>query len=172
MSNLYLVGFMGAGKSSVGRMLARRLNRPFIDLDRHIEETAATPIGRIFETEGEAAFRMREREALGRVCEMDDVVVATGGGAICDADNREIMHRAGGCTLFLDVPWSALAARLAQDHDGRPMFTTEDDARRLYEARRPHYETASFTVELRGDEDGEQVVSLVLETLAGTACAT
>lgn len=172
MSNIYLVGFMGAGKSSVGRLLARSLHRTFIDLDLHIEESAGMPISRIFEEAGEEAFRQREREALEWAFGVDHSVVATGGGAACDATNRGIMRANGGCSVFLDVPWNVLAARLAKDHEHRPMFTAAVEARRLYERRRPHYEQAGWTVALTGVESAEQAASLVLEALAGAPCAT
>ena len=172
MSNLYLVGFMGAGKSSTSRLLARSLNRPFVDLDVHIEETVGMAIPEIFEVQGEEAFRRYELEALTWTTRVGDLVVATGGGAACDAVNRDIMHSAGGRSVFLDVPWAVLAARLGQDHGDRPMFTTEDDAKRLYQVRRRHYVKASWTVALTGRETPEQVVSLVLEILAGVSCAS
>lgn len=172
MSNLYLVGFMGAGKSLVGRLLAERLDRSFVDLDVHIEETVGMAIPEIFEAQGEDAFRRYEREALAWTTRVSDAVVATGGGAACDAVNLNIMHASGGRSVFLDVPWSVLAARLGQDLGDRPMITTEKEAKRLFEARRPHYQEASWTVALTGRETPEQVVSLVLEVLAGVSCAT
>ena len=172
MSNIYLVGFMGAGKSSVGRLLARSLDRPFIDLDRHIEDTVGMPIRRIFAEQGEGAFRRYEREALIRTTDAEDAVVAAGGGAACDATNLEIMRSCGGRVVFLDVPWTVLAARLGHDHSERPVFTTQDAARRLYEARRPCYEEAGWAVALTGGETPAQVVSRLLEMLSETPCAT
>src|SRR5699024_449061 len=93
--NLVLVGPMGAGKSSIGRRLARRLGMEFVDLDREIARRTGASVSMIFECEGEAGFRARERAALAETLEGAGLVVATGGGAVLDPDNRGLMRQRG-----------------------------------------------------------------------------
>lgn len=93
--NIILTGFMGTGKSVVGKRLARQLKRRFIDTDTLIEQEAGISIAQIFETEGEPAFRKRERQAITRSCQEDDIVIATGGGAIMDAENVRMLKESG-----------------------------------------------------------------------------
>ncbi len=172
MGNLYLVGFMGAGKSSVGRALARRLAWRFVDLDDRLEERFGMSIPEVFERLGEERFRAAEREALQWSTTLAGAVIATGGGAFCSAANRAIIHGPGGRSVFLDLPWQAVLERLADDHGQRPKFTGEEAARRLYEGRRPHYLKATWTVELDGSEGPEAAAELILGLLAGAPCDT
>jgi shikimate kinase len=172
MSNLYLVGFMGAGKSAVGANVAGRLGRRFVDLDEQLEEQFGMSIAAVFAGPGEAEFRRAERQALERLSRLDGWVVAVGGGAFCDPANRAIMHSTGGRSVFLDVPWPVLAGRLAADHDGRPRYRSEEDAARLYRERRPHYTTATWIVPVDGSETVDEVVERVVDVVSGAACAT
>ena len=171
MRNLYLVGFMAAGKTSAGTALARRLDRRFVDLDEVLAARFGVTIAEVFASLGEPAFRTAEREAVRETGRLDRAVVAVGGGAFCDPANREIMHEHG-CSVFLDVAWAALAERLAADHDGRPRFRGLADAERLYRQRRPHYLAATWTVALEGPETPADVAGLVAEAVSGAACAT
>jgi len=172
MSNLYLVGFMGAGKTVVGGIVATRLEWPFIDLDDVLEELFGMTIPEVFAGPGEAAFRQAEREALERVGRLGERVVAVGGGAFCDPSNRAIMHSDGGRSLFLDVPWPILANRLEADHGGRPRYRGATDAERLFRARRPHYVSATWIVTLDGSETPDEVADRVVEVVSGAVCAT
>jgi shikimate kinase len=172
MSNLYLVGFMGAGKSAVGRALAERLGRPFLDLDELIEQRVGMPIGELVACRGEPAFRQAEREALEGVGRLGGAVVAAGGGAFAQPGNREVMHADGGRSVFLDVPWPVLAERLRTDHGGRPLWSDESEARRLYAARRPHYLGATWTLALDGSETPSEVAERVASLVSGAAGAT
>jgi shikimate kinase len=172
MPNLYLIGFMGAGKTTVGGLVATRLGRPFVDLDDELEERFGMTIPQVFAGPGEAAFRRAERDALERVGRLGDRVVAVGGGAFCDPSNRAVMHSDGGRSLFLDVPWPILAARLEADHGGRPRYRGATDAERLYRTRRPHYVDATWTITLDGSESPDEVADLVVEVVSGAVCAT
>ena len=173
MSNLYLVGFMGAGKSAAGRVLAERLGRPFVDLDELVEQSAGQSIVELFAGRGEAGFRQAERAALEGIDRRGGAVVATGGGAFVEPGNRELMHAHGGESVFLDLPWPALAERLGgRDQSGRPLWSSEGEARQLWQARRPHYLRATWTVALDGSESPAEVAERVAALVSGAACAT
>src|SRR5688572_33496107 len=98
--NIFLVGMMGSGKTTLGRALAHRLRKPFADTDRILVERTGVPVATIFEIEGEAGFRRRESGVLAELAKGEDQVVATGGGAVLCADNRAVM-RAGGTVVYL-----------------------------------------------------------------------
>lgn len=143
---VFLVGFMGCGKTTVGRRLAKLLRGRFVDLDAFIERTAGRKIADIFRSEGEAGFRRRERAALLQVCAdmtADPApwkVVALGGGTFTVAANREDIRRTG-CSVWLDAPFELSAVRVAQN-GGRPLWSSLEEARARYEARRTDYAQA------------------------------
>ena len=172
MSNVYLVGFMGTGKTTVGEALAARLGWEFCDLDERLSERFAAPISEIFEQHGESAFRAAETDELTRAAALRNVVVATGGGAFCNAANREIIHRSGGVSVFLDLPWVEIQRRLPGRNLDRPMFGSTAEARELFEKRLPDYRRATLTVSLGGDESGADVADRIVEALEETLCAT
>jgi shikimate kinase len=122
--HLVLVGPMGAGKSAIGRRLAKARGLPFVDLDREIEARAGTDIPTIFTHEGEAGFRRREREALADMLDGAPCVLATGGGAVVDPDNRARMQRQG-FVVYLRIDVTAQLARLAHDRS-RPLIAGSD----------------------------------------------
>lgn len=163
---------MGAGKSSIGAALAERLGLHFVDLDQEISKRFRAPIPDIFADRGEATFRTAESDELARFAELDNVVVATGGGAFCDPGNREIIHESGGVSVFLDLPWATLAERLVRDHSDRPMFNDTGHARRLFEERLPEYRHATVRVPLDGTESPAEAAGRVLEALQEAPCAT
>jgi shikimate kinase len=171
MPRIFLVGFMGAGKSSVGAALAGRLGCDFVDLDTCVSERFAAPINEIFERHGEAIFRAAEAEELARCADSNEVVVATGGGTFCDSDNRELIHAAGGVSVFLDLPWEALAERLSRDHAKRPLYGDAERARRLFMSRLPLYRQASLRISLGGSESPDEVADRVFEMLQEARCA-
>ncbi len=165
---LFLVGPMGAGKSAIGRELARILSRPFFDSDVVIQERTGADIGFIFEREGEAGFRVRERQVIDELTLIPDAVVATGGGAIVDAGNREALVSRG--TVF--YLHTSVEHQLARTQAGktRPLLETDDPAERLaalYTQRHPLYvEIADHTV----STDGRRVRSVALEIAGLVEC--
>jgi shikimate kinase len=151
--NLILIGPMGAGKSAIGRRLAERFGLRFVDLDRDIETEAGRKIPDIFAIEGEAGFRRRERERLAACLQAHEILIATGGGAVLDADNRAAM-RARGFVVYLDIGVEEQLARLARDRQ-RPLLAGQEDRgevlRRLAATRGPLYaEIADLRFEPNG----------------------
>ncbi len=118
---IYLTGYMGSGKSTLGRKLARHAGLQFVDMDHYIEMRNCKTIPQIFAEEGEAEFRKKERKALQELSEFTDVVVATGGGAPCFFDNMELMNRTGK-TIFLNIEPKILADRLLESKTERPLI--------------------------------------------------
>ncbi len=160
--NVYLIGLMGAGKTTVGRALARRLRLPFLDSDHEIESRTGVPVRTIFELEGEAGFRMREANIIAELSQRDGVVLATGGGAVLDAGTRSVL-RASGTVIYLRARPEDLYRRMRHDRD-RPLLQTGDPLARLRELldlRRPLYEaTAHLTL-----DTGEQGVARLVNRI-------
>jgi len=151
-TNLVLVGPMGAGKTSIGRRVAELLQLAFVDADRDIELRTGAAVGTIFECEGEAGFRARERAALAELLAGDGQVIATGGGAVLDASNRQRM-RERGFVVHLDVGVDGQLQRLARDRV-RPLLQREDREqflRDLADQRAPLY---ADVADLRFDTEG------------------
>jgi len=150
--NVILIGFMGAGKTTVGRRLAARLGWPFVDLDAVVEETAGMAIPAIFEREGEAGFRRREAEAITAVTRQAGQVIATGGGAVMRRENLALL-RASGTVVWLRAPLEVLLAR-AKAEGGRPLLAEGDAAvAERYAAREPVYALADLVVDATGEPD-------------------
>lgn len=169
---IYLVGYMGSGKTTLGRRLARLTGLSFIDLDKYIEERHCRTVQQLFAEEGEELFRRYERKALEEVSEYDDVVVSTGGGAPCFFDNMELMNRTG-TTLFLDIPPGLLTARLLRSRTERPLIKGKSpEELRAFIAdslakRRPFYEMASVTV-TRPETPPEEIVRMISRHMSGS----
>ncbi|MEZ5658512.1 MAG: shikimate kinase [Burkholderiaceae bacterium] len=141
---IFLVGMPGSGKSTVGRRLAARLDRPFIDADHEIEARCGVSIATIFDIEGEAGFRERETRVLQALAEQRDVIVATGGGAVLRPVNRRLL-RENGVVLYLDASLGELWNRLRHDRR-RPLLRGDDPRGRLaalLEQRRLLYESVA-----------------------------
>jgi shikimate kinase len=117
---IYLIGFMGCGKSTLGRKAAALMGMDFIDMDKYIEERYFKSIPRIFEEEGETGFREKERYALLEVSQFEDVIVATGGGAPCFFDNMEVMNQTG-ITVYVAPDTETLANRIIKSKTERPL---------------------------------------------------
>ena len=147
-----LVGFMGAGKSSVGAALGRRLGWPFEDLDERIQAREQRSIEQIFRQSGEAVFRRLEHAALRSLVEegAPAKVVALGGGAFAEANNAALLEEAGWSTIFLDAPVDELFRRCQQQQLERPLRGDAMEFHRLYEHRRPCYLKAGLRIETAG----------------------
>lgn len=139
---IYLIGFMGCGKSTIGRELADLLGYAFVDLDEHIEAQGRS-IAEIFETEGEKAFRDLERDALAQLSGMVDTVIATGGGTPCFHDNLEWMQ-ATGMTIYLNTAPDVLFERLKTETEHRPLVATLNDDELSYFIHTKIQERSSF----------------------------
>ena len=118
---IYLIGYMGSGKSTLGRRLSKYLQVQFVDMDTYIEERNYKTIPQIFEEEGEAEFRLKERKALEELSEFTDIVIATGGGAPCFFDNIELMNKSGK-TIYLNIDPDILDDRLINSKTERPLI--------------------------------------------------
>jgi len=129
--SIFLVGLMGAGKSSVGRTLARRLNKPFYDVDQEIERTTGVRIPLIFEIEGETGFRARESKVLAELVRKGNIVLATGGGAVLSEQNRRLLA-GNGIVVYLRAAPRDLWLRTRHDKN-RPLLRTADPHARLEE---------------------------------------
>jgi shikimate kinase len=130
---IVLVGFMGTGKTEVGRRLARRLGRPFVDVDRMVESRAGKSVAEIFADDGEARFRELEREAVREAVQLPDAVVATGGGAMLDAESRRLLLAAG-WVVRLDARPETIIARLGTGGE-RPLLAGLDPGAKLARIR-------------------------------------
>lgn len=148
-TNIYLVGLMGAGKTTVGRQLAKYLGRPFLDSDHEIEVRTGVSIPTIFEIEGEPGFRQREVQVIGELCAERGMVLATGGGVIMNPLNRAALHNSG-WVVYLNVPPRLLHERTRHDRS-RPLLQVDDPLAKLeelYAVRDPFYrETAHLIIE-------------------------
>lgn len=165
---IFLVGFMGAGKSTTGRALALRNGALFWDLDARIQARFHLDVPEIFRLHGEAAFRNTETRELAAAENVPDLVVATGGGTFTFDANRQIIGELG-VSIFLDLPWGEVARRLPGKRSERPLFGSPEQARRLYESRLPHYRLADVHVRPAPGEDPETLAGRILmmvETLA------
>jgi len=155
---VFLVGFMGAGKSTVGRALGERLNWVFEDLDDRIERSERRKIAEIFRNSGESEFRRAEHEALRRVVEElrrgATRIVALGGGAFAQKKNAALIENAGLTTLFLDAPveelWQRCCKQATESGTERPLLRSLEDFRELHATRRKHYLRASQKISTGG----------------------
>ena len=156
---VFLIGFMGCGKSTVGRSVAERLGCRFVDMDRDIEERAGMSVAQMFERHGEAFFREQERAAIARYAAMEDAVVATGGGAPCAGDNMDRLNDAGQ-TVYLKMSPEKLVGRLSQHgREKRPLLRGKNDAevlafiRERLPQREPFYGRAALVIDCEGVSD-------------------
>jgi shikimate kinase len=163
---IFLVGMMGAGKTTVGRSLARRLGLAFVDCDRALVERTGVPIATIFEIEGEAGFRKRESAVLAELAGADNQVVATGGGVVLSKENRALM-RESGTVVYLRARLESLWERTRND-SGRPLLATPNPRAtlaELLEARDPLYNEVAHLVVDTGSQSASTLVTRVVAAL-------
>ncbi len=154
-NNIYLVGLMGAGKTTVGRQLAKRLGRQFYDSDHEIVQRTGVPIPTIFEIEGEEGFRRREMQAIAELTAGAEIVLATGGGVVLNPENRSRLHNTG-WVVYLNVPPALLFERTRHDRN-RPLLRVSDPLAKLEELHRqrdPLYRETAHTI-----VEGSQLVA-------------
>ncbi len=145
--NIFLVGPMGAGKSTVGRQLSKTLKKQFIDCDKEIESRTGASVSLIFDVEGEDGFRKREQQMLHELTAREHIILATGGGAVLNEQNRaRLMSR--GFVVYLNAPLELLIERTARDKT-RPLLQTDDPQKRIAELmalRDPLYRQVADTI--------------------------
>lgn len=173
MKRIFLMGYMGAGKTTAGRELANQLELEFIDLDHYIQARYQKTVNQLFEEYGEAGFRDIERKMLHEVGDFENVIISTGGGTPCFYDNINHMNSVG-TTLYLKASPEALSARLNTCKDKRPLIRDKDETE-LYnfvvenlKKREPFYSQAKIiftTEELINREDVEKYVKQIIEVL-------
>lgn len=151
---------MGAGKSSVGQELCRRLGWRFVDLDSRIEAEAGKSVSEIFQAEGESRFRELETACLKKLIEKlsDPTVVALGGGAFAQPANIALLENVAAQVIFLDAPVDELRRRIGEDVN-RPLFADAERFRQLYDARQQHYRRAACRIQT----DGKSVAEVARE---------
>ena len=160
---------MGAGKSTVGRALARLLSWDFVDLDQKIERTAGVTIPEIFSAYGEPGFRQREYAALSVLATMPRAVISTGGGTFVQEKNRELIQRTG-TAVWLDPSFDLLWARLSKSPKKRPLLGDREATHELWQTRRAAYEQALLRVGMESEQPPEEVAEAVVEELKEQPC--
>ena len=163
--SVVLVGFMGTGKSSVGKILAKHMRRQLVDVDQYIEKKEKRKISDIFEKEGEAEFRRLEKEAIREISEIDGAVITTGGGAVLDPENLEALKKTG-CLVALFASPETIFDRVKNSRH-RPLLKAKDvygEIKRLLEIRKPYYEKADVCCQTDGRTPSE-VAKVILEKL-------
>jgi shikimate kinase len=166
-----LTGFMGSGKTTVGRRLATDLGWAFVDLDERIEARAGASVREIFERGGEGEFRALEREELGRALEPDPVVVATGGGTVAFPANLELARRRG-LVVWLNPTFATLVRRVGgRGKEDRPLFRDEESAFALYRERLAAYAGADLKLDVGAEESAAEVAARLRRRLEERGCS-
>ncbi|HEY5507435.1 MAG TPA: shikimate kinase [Paludibacter sp.] len=166
MNRIFLIGYMGSGKTTVGKLLAERIGYSFVDMDSHIEEQQFKSVSKIFAERGEDEFRLLEQKCLHEVAQFDDVIISTGGGAPCFFGNMEYMN-AHGTTIYLRFTTAELAARLTTQAAKRPLIATKtgDELRQFIAdglaKREPFYTQANYSVEGDINSVVKQIVEII-----------
>jgi shikimate kinase len=167
---VFLTGFMGSGKTTVGRLLSQRLELPFIDLDQEIERRAGMTVKEIFQQGGEPLFRRLEHDALAASVAVErEAVIATGGGTLTVDRNLRLLEGSG-VSVWLDPPFSVITERIGGlGKDDRPLFRDESQALALYRSRLPVYRRADLRLGIDPGEAPEEVAARLALLLEGAA---
>ncbi|MFT4102160.1 MAG: shikimate kinase [Burkholderiaceae bacterium] len=169
---IILVGMMGCGKTTVGRRLAARLGRGFVDADKELEARCGVAVATIFELEGEAGFRLREAQLIDELTRRQGLVIATGGGAVLREDNRRRLHDRG-FVIHLRASLPELWHRLRHDKS-RPLLRTANPRQKIAEliqARDPLYEAVSHASVMTGRQSADRVVADIIAMLPADLAA-
>jgi shikimate kinase len=158
---VYIVGFMAAGKTTIGRELAARLAAPFFDLDDLIEGAEQMKIKQIFEVRGEPYFRKRERDILRSTKHLERAVIATGGGTFTFDENIQFIQSEG-LSVYVAAPYNVLRSRATDKAGERPLFKDDIRAHELYAARIRYYKMADVTIDVRENETPVEIVERML----------
>ncbi len=168
-NNVIIVGITGVGKTTIGKALAKRLRKNFIDLDKYIEEVCGVDIPTIFELEGEAGFRAREAFALNSVLENeDDFVLSLGGGCVIVEENRKLIRRYSGSVIQLVAGLDIIADRLINSPNKRPLLVNQDVRKKvqeLYDARKGFYDEVSSITYDTSHMRQYQIIRLIVDNL-------
>lgn len=162
--NIVLIGFMGTGKTSVGKIIAKKLNRQAIDVDAYIEQKQGRKIADIFENEGEAAFRQAEKAAVEEISKMENVVITTGGGVVLDKGNIENLKKQGWIVALTATPETIF--RRVRNSKHRPLLKSHNmflEIKRLLAERKPFYAVADYTFETDRKTAGQVAESIIVK---------
>lgn len=168
--NIYLIGPMGAGKSSIGKQLASKTKKKFLDSDSEIEQRTGAKIDLIFEIEGELGFRKREVQIIDELTELHNIVLATGGGAVLMEENRENLKNRG-MVVYLKAPPELLMKRTEKDKN-RPLLQTENRLQKIKElmdVRGPLYEEIADIIIDTDDQSIKQIVKNIRDRISANA---
>lgn len=166
---IFLIGFMGSGKSTIGKLLAEKLGMDFIDFDRHIEQETGKTIPEIFDMEGEDTFRLLEHEYLKKLLDKDRVVIALGGGTPCFHNNMELINK-NGTSVYISMSVDTLVKRVSKARNKRPLIRDLNDVDLKYfietnlEKRLPDYRQAHLSV-CAEDMNAEQVAEVIRKSV-------
>lgn len=158
---IYLVGFMGCGKTTIGRELAARLGSPFFDLDELVESSEKMTIKEIFAQNGEPHFRKRERDLLRSTRYLDNAVIATGGGTYTFDENVQFIQGEG-VSVYLAAPFSVLRNRIGDKAAERPMFRDDLATHELYKSRLRFYKMADVTLDIKEEQTPAEIAERVM----------
>ena len=165
-TNIFLVGLMGSGKTTIGRSLAKRLNKRFVDADHEIEARTGASIPWIFEIEGEASFRQREADVIRDLTAQEDIVLATGGGAVLNEESRKFLKERG-TVVYLRASVNSILQRTSHDRN-RPLLQTDDPRARIEELslqRAPLYQEVAHIIIEMGRPNIQSFVQSIISQL-------
>lgn len=164
--NIVLTGFMASGKTYIGKALAEKLERPFFDTDFEVEKECKMSITEIFEKKGEEYFRGKEVQVTEKISQEKGAVIATGGGAVLNADNVQNLRK-NGTIVNLEPEYDVIAKRLSRNNEKRPLTKGQniDDILERFEKRKPYYESCDLKIKITKNSDKEEVVNAILKGL-------